>query len=369
MANSLRVPYIDLSSQYEQYKNQMITIFEKIASSGQFILREEVVQFESEAATYLGVKYAVGVNSGTDALFLSLKAMGVQEGDEVITVSHTFIATIAAIVHCGATPVLVDIAMDGNIDVNKIESAITARTKAIVVVHMNGKVCDMDSIIPIAEKYNLMVLEDAAQAFGASYNGRFAGSFGVCGAFSFHPMKVLGCMGDGGLITTDDENIYKKLLLLRNHGQQTKSDLVLFGYNSRLDNLQAAILLQRLTVFESELTKRDAIANFYNQHLSSISQIVLPKCHENNRRDVFSSYVILAENRDILFDHLVSSGIEVAIHWNTPNHKQEKLGLDHFELDVTETYSKQVLSLPIHPYLSEVQLQYVVDRLIEFYAE
>ncbi|TDA62655.1 DegT/DnrJ/EryC1/StrS family aminotransferase [Sulfuricurvum sp. IAE1] len=368
MANSFRVPYVDLPSQYRRYGTELLETLQTIASSGQFILREEVSRFESEAARYLGVRYAVGVNSGTDALWLSLRAMGIAEGDEVITVSHTFVATIAAIVHVGAKPVLVDIAEDGNIDPEKIEGAITPRTKAIVVVHMNGKVCDMETIEPIALRHGLLILEDAAQAFGARYKERFAGSFGVCGAFSFHPMKVLGCMGDGGLVTTDDEAVYRQLLLLRNHGQLSKSELVLFGYNSRLDNLQAAVLIKKLPYLEEELLERERVARYYQNGLGGIPHVRLPAFHENGRRDVFSSYVIRAENRDGLFDYLMENGVEVAIHWKIPNHRQAQLGLDGFGLETTERYSAEILSLPIHPYLDESQTRYVVDKVIEFYA-
>lgn len=369
MQNKFAVKYVDLPTQYKEDEKTLLKSLENIASSGQFILREEVALFEKEVAKYLGVKYSVGVNSGTDALFLSLKAMGIKEGDEVITVSHTFIATIATIVHCGASPILADIKSDANIDADKIEALITPKTKALVIVHMNGKVCDMDEILPLVKKHKLLLLEDAAQAFGSQYNNRFAGSFGECGAFSFHPMKVLGCMGDGGLVTTNDESIYKKLLLLRNHGQESKSSIVEFGYSSRLDNIQAAILLHRLRDFETTIKKRLAVARYYIEALQEIKEIVLPDYNANNRRDVFSSFVISAKDRDKLFTYLLDNGIEVAIHWATPNHNQSALALDNFKLDVTESYSKSILSLPIHPFLTQIQLSLVVEKIKEFYAQ
>ena len=369
MANSYHVPYIDLAAQYEFYKDELQDILLRIASSGQFILRKEVSELESKIAEYLKVNYALGVNSGTDALFLSLKAAGIKSGDEIITVSHTFIATISTIVHCGAKPVLVDINDDGNIDVNKIEDAITKKTKAIMVVHMNGKICDMDMILALSKKHNLLLFEDAAQAFGASYHNKFAGTFGVCAGFSFHPMKVLGCMGDGGLITTNDEHIYNQLLLLRNHGQKTKSELVLYGYNSRLDNLQAAILLFRLSKFEEELKSRREVAMYYIKNLSSLPQIKLPILDEDNRRDVPSSFVIQAKDRDALQKFLLDNSIEVAVHWNTPNHKQSHLKLDNFNLEMTEKYSKNILSLPIHSFLDKEQAAFVVKKIIEFYEK
>lgn len=369
MASNFTVPYIDLPLQYKKNKKNLIKKFKEIASSGQFILRKEVAQLESEISKYLGVNYAVGVNSGTDALFLSLIANGIKKGDEVITVSHTFIATISTIVHAGATPILVDIQDDGNIDSSLIEQAITDKTKAIMVVHMNGRVCDMKAIMKITKKYDLILLEDAAQAFGASYKNTYAGNFGKCGAFSFHPMKVFGCMGDGGLITTNDEAIYNKLLLLRNHGQKTKADLVLYGYNSRLDNIQAAFLLDRLSVLEVELKKRIKIANIYIENLSFLSQVKLPSNKTKNRRDIFSSFVIQAQDRDKLQEFLLSNSIEVAVHWNTPNHKQKHLNLDYYKLETTEEYSKNILSLPIHPFLTKKQINFVVKKIIEFYAK
>lgn len=370
MANpKFKVPYIDLPSQYEEEKNTLVPLFEKIASSGQFILRQEVQELESKVAEYLGVKHVIGVNSGTDALFLSLKALGIQEGDEVITVSHTFVATISTIVHCGAKPVLVDISNDGNIDASKIESVITSKTKAIVIVHMNGKVCSWSALEPIIKKYNLKVLEDAAQAFGAKYKERFAGSFGDCGAFSLHPMKVFGCMGDGGLITTNSDELYEQLLLLRNHGQKTKSNIVTFGYNSRLDNLQAAFLLHRLENFEITIAKRREIAQVYINELKDLKQIILPLFDEESRRDIFSSFVITSHQRDELRSYLISKGIEVFSHWETPNHKQLALDLDNFSLQNTENYSKEVLSLPLHPYLTHEQVRYVCEKIKEFFNE
>ena len=369
MANDFIVPYIDLPAQYKHNEKDLLNIFQKIASSGQFILREEVSILESKISKYLNVKYAVGVNSGTDALFLSLKAAGIKEGDEVITVSHTFVATISTIVHCGAKPILVDIKQDGNIDPNKIEEAITKKTKAVVVVHMNGKACDMDSILEIVNKNNLILIEDAAQAFGATYKNKFAGTFGLCGAFSFHPMKVFGCMGDGGLVTTDDKDVYEKLLLLRNHGQKTKSELVMFGYNSRLDNLQAAMLLHKLTIFEEELKKRREVAKFYIDSLASTTEVKLPSFDEQNSRDVFSSFVIEAQDRDALQEFLLKNKIEVAVHWATPNHKQKDLNLGKFTLENTENYAKNILSLPIHHLLDEAQMNLVVQKINEFYEK
>jgi len=363
----LKVPYIDLPAQYKKEKTELSMIFEEIASSGQFILREQVKTFEDEISRYLGVKYVVGLNSGTDALFLSLKAMGIKEGDEVITVSHTFVATISTIVHCGATPILVDIKEDGNIDVSLIEKAITSKTKAIVVVHMNGKVCDMNEVVDIANKYKLQILEDAAQAFGSKYQNSFSGTFGSCAAFSLHPMKVFGCMGDGGFVTTNDEKMYDKLMLFRNHGQLTKNDIVLYGYSSRLDNLQAAILLYRLKSFEQEIKNRREVAEFYNSKLKNLTTVTLPIIDQNERRDIFSSFVIIVKDRNRLSEFLSASGIEVFSHWSTPNHKQKNLNLEHFNLPKTEEYSQNILSLPIHSNLSKQQLTYTVDKVLEFY--
>ena len=237
-------------------------------------MRRDVEEFEKNMAVFVGTKYAVGLNSGTDTMFLSLKALGIGPGDEVITVSHTFVASISAIVQVGAKPILVDVKEDFTMDIDKLEAAITKKTKAVIPVHLNGRMCEMDKLMEIVKSHNLIVIEDAAQAIGSKYQGKMAGSFGLAGSFSLYPFKVLGCFGDGGVLTTDDENLAGKVRLLRDHGQKTpapeqarygagKTEIVCFGFNSRLDNIQAAILnFESLNIFLNILKEEGKLLSF-----------------------------------------------------------------------------------------------------------
>lgn len=365
---SFKVPYIDLPKQYKKLKKDLMFSFNRVFSSGEFILRDEVKVFEEAVAEYLGCSYAVGVNSGTDALFLALYAQGFKENDEVITVSHTFVATIAVIKHCGLKPVLVDIGDDFNIDVNQIEAAITKKTRAIIPVHLNGRICDMDKIKEIAVRHNLVVIEDACQAFGAGYKGKSSGTFGI-GCFSLHPMKNLGGAGDGGVITVNDESLAEKLRLLRNHGQKTKEKLTVFGFNSRLDNLQAAVLNVKFKYFPQWIKKRRRIAGIYNDALMNLPQIELPLPPEEKGvfYDVYSSYCVRVSKRDELLSYLRDSGVEVFAHLSRPNHLQPDLDLKGFKLLKTERISQEVLSLPIYPEIEDEQVDYVVETIKKFY--
>ncbi|MEK6820550.1 MAG: DegT/DnrJ/EryC1/StrS family aminotransferase, partial [Nanoarchaeota archaeon] len=271
-----KVQYVDLSIQFKNLEKELTEVFKRVMSGADFILRDDVEKFEENIASYLGVKHVIGVNSGTDALFLALRAAGIGENDEVITVAHTFVASLASIVHNRAKPILVDIKEDFNIDVDKIEEAITKRTRAIMPVHLNGRACNMDKLMQIAEKHNLLIIEDAAQALGSAYRGRKVGSFGIAGCFSAHPIKTLSCAGDGGFISTNNDEIAEKCRLLRDHGQKTKRDYVCFGYNSRLDNLQAAILNVKFKYLEDWIKKRREIAKIYSEKLADLPLILPP---------------------------------------------------------------------------------------------
>lgn len=366
--NSFLVPYVGLKQEFEQRKNDLLATLINVGSNASFILREDVELFEEAIAKLLGVRYAIGVNSGTDALFLALKVLNIGEGDEVITVAHTFVATVAAIVHCGAKPVLIDIADDFNLAVEKLEQAVTASTKAIIPVHMNGRCCDMKAILAIADKYGLHVIEDAAQSMGAHVNGVYAGNFGAINAFSLHPMKNLHCYGDGGVITTNDYRLAEQIRLLRNHGQNQNKELVAFGFNSRLDNLQAALLNVNLKYFESDIKRRRQIALRYDAGLKNCVGLKLPRPpRDTGYFDVFSSYPVCCAERDRLLRHLQQKGIECFVHWEKPLHRNEHLKLDHFSLQVTEQVSREVLSLPVHPFLEDEQCDYVIDAVKEFF--
>jgi dTDP-4-amino-4,6-dideoxygalactose transaminase len=362
------MPYVGLKQEFEQRKNELITAFVNVGNNASYILREDVELFEESIAKMLGVRYAVGVNSGTDALFLALKALNIGKDDEVITVAHTFVATVSAIVHCGAKPVLIDIADDFNLAVEKLEQAVTASTKAIIPVHMNGRCCDMEALLAIAAKYRLPVIEDAAQSLGAHINGVYAGSFGIINAFSLHPMKSLHCYGDGGLITTNDRCLAEQVRLLRNHGQNQNKELVAFGFNSRLDNLQAALLNVNLKYFESDINRRRQIALLYHAGLKNCDGLKLPQPPQDSGYfDTFSAYPIRCIKRDQLFSHLRQKNIECFIHWGKPLHRNESIKLGNVDLPVTEQVSREVLSLPIHPFLDDEQCEYVIAAVKEFY--
>lgn len=365
-----KVPFVDFPTHYHSLEREILDKVKEVFSGGDYILRDQLRQFENDIASFLGVKYAVGLNSGTDALHLSLLAAGIGPGDEVITVAHSFVATVAAIVHCGATPILVDVGEDFNMDMEQVEPAISSQARAIIPVHLNGHLCDMEKTMKIAAKHNLMVIEDAAQALGASFDGKKAGSFGLTGCFSFYPAKILGGAGDGGMVVTYDEEIAQKIRLLRDHGQQrTTGDILYFGFNSRLDNLQAAILDTKLKHLSQWIERRRELANLYHQGLSGLPQLRLPPPPDNEGRyfDVFTNYVVRAQKRDELVVHLKRSGIEVLVSWPKPMHHHQALGLGHFHLPETERVSKEVVSLPLNTEISNEQVEYVIESIKAFY--
>lgn len=367
----MKVPFVNYPLQYKNLEGEIDSAIKKVLSEGQLILREDVEQFERNIASLVGTKYAVGVNSCTDALIFSLRAAGVREGDEVITISHTFFASIEAIVHSGATPILIEVGEDFLMDMDQLEPAITPQTKAVLPVHLNGRVCDMERLMSIAQKHNLVVIEDAAQALGAMYNRKEAGSFGIAGCFSFYPAKLLGSAGDGGAVTTDDERIAEQIRLLRHHGLKTKTEIVLYGFTSRLHNLQAAILNVKLPHLREWIEKRREIAAMYEKGFTEVSGIKTPAAPTTDGPyfDVYQNYVLKAEKRDELFEYLKEKGIETLIKDPIPNHKHKGLGLEHFSLPYTEQLAKEVISLPMYPELPDEQVQYVIQAVQEFYQK
>ena len=366
-----KVPYIDLPLSFLQDKEKLVGNFVDICTGSRFILRKEVDELEAKIADFLNARYAVTLNSGTDALFLALKALGIGKGDEVITVAHTFVATVAAIVHCGATPVLIDINEDDfTMNPEALEAAITPRTKAVLPVHINGRMCCMSRIREISKNQGLLIIEDAAQAMGSEYNGLMAGTIGNCGCFSFHPMKTLGCFGDGGLLATNDDKLAAAVRSLRNHGQKSKQDITEYGFNSRLDNLQAAILLTRFKKLPELIDRRRSIAARYCRELEEINDLELPGAPDNGIfRDSYSSFVIKTSKRDSLKNNLDKAAIETFIHWDPPLHFHKGLGLTSFTLPITEALSKQILSLPIYPEMSYGQVTYVIKCVQNFFSK
>jgi aminotransferase EvaB len=363
-----KVPFVNYPLQYQNLKREIDEAFQDVLQRGDLILRKDVEDFEKNVAAFTHTAYAVGVNSCSDALIFSLKAAGIGEGDEVITVSHTFFSTIEAIVHSGAIPILVDVGKDYLMDMDKVEEAITSNTRAVIPVHLNGRVCDMEKLMDIAKRYNLVIVEDAAQAIGAKFNGKKAGSFGLAGCFSFYPAKLLGALGDGGMVTTNNSKIAEKIRLLRNHGQKTKTEIVCYGFTSRLHNLQAAILNVKFKYLPQWIKRRREIAEIYNQGLSSIETIGLPpKPSFEERYDVYQNYVIKAQRRDDLYEFLKEKGVETLIKDPVPIHFQKRLGLSHFKLPYSEKLANEVISLPMYPELESEQIEYVIKYVKEFY--
>jgi dTDP-4-amino-4,6-dideoxygalactose transaminase len=312
----------------------------------------------------VGVKYAVGVNSGSDALIFAIKALGIGAGDEVLTVSHTFISTVDAIVKNGATPVFVDISLDTCcIDESKIEEKITPRTKAILPVHLYGQVAAMGMIREIADRHGLHVIEDACQAHGAEQNGRKAGTFGDASCFSFYPTKNLGAYGDGGIVLTNDESLYEQMKMLRNYGQQRKYYHEFIGYNSRLDEIQAAILGVKLRHLDEWNEKRRRLARLYDEQLAG-SGVVLPVEKEGNKH-VYYVYAIRSRNREHLQRYLADQGIQAQVHYPVPVHRQSAYQalMKTYSLPVTEQVSREILSLPMHPWLRDEEIISIAEKV------
>jgi dTDP-4-amino-4,6-dideoxygalactose transaminase len=360
----MKVPYLDLPQQYRKQKKELDVVFKRVMNEGSFILRKDVELFEKNIAKYLKVKHVIGVNSGTDALYLSLKSLNLKKGDEVITTALLPYSTFA-ILNAGATPVFVDIKGDFNMDVGKMLMAITPKTKAIIAVSLNGRACKIDKIRKIARSKKIVVIEDAAQSFGSKYKGKSVGTFGLLGCFSLHPMKNLSCAGDGGFIVTNNNRLAKKLRALRNLGKLTKTTFSDFGYNSRLDNLQAAILNVKLKNINKYIQRRREIALAYNRGLAGI-QLILPEYPSKDYYDTYNSYVIYTGYRNELFAYLKKYGIEAFIHYTAPSYEIKGLNLKASNLTLTKLACKDALSLPINPSMTNQQVNYVIKTIKNF---
>jgi dTDP-4-amino-4,6-dideoxygalactose transaminase len=349
--------------------------------SGDLIYRDDLVKFEKDISSFVGKKYGISTGSCTGALFLSLYANGIGPGEEVITVDHTYIATIDVIKGCGAKPVLVDVKDDFNMDPKLLEKAITEKTKAIIPVHLNGRSCQMDKVMEIAKKYNLIVVEDAAQSLGAKYKGEPVGSFGETSCFSFYPAKILGSYGEGGMVCVNNDELAEKLYYLRDHGEkpsyrknEEEKDSIggkihSYGFNTIMDNLQAAFLNVKFKHFPEWIKRRREIAKRYNEGLSNIDGVVLPPfSEEGDYYDVFQNYVVRTKDRNDLVRHLEENGVEVLTKWAIPNYKQEALeDLHQFDLPKTDQISNEVISLPMYPELTDEQIDYVIEKVKEFF--
>jgi len=363
----MTIPFVDLKASLLPIENDLKKEFDGILSSMYLFLGKNVQEFEKNFAEFCQTKHAVGVGSGTDALILALKACGVGCGDEVITVSHTFIATAEAICHVGATPVFVDIKEDSFlIDTDKIEEAITEKTKAIIPVHLYGQIADMDPIMEIAEKHNLKVVEDACQAHGATYKGKKAGSIGDVGCFSFYFSKNLGAFGEGGGVTTQDKSIANAVRQLRDHGSSAKYVHDVMGYNSRIDEMQAAVLRFKLALLEKNNESRASSAEHYTKLIKGpLCPVIL-----QDRTHVFHLYVIRTKNRDKLQECLKKNDIQSGVHYPIPIHKQRAYldlpGAKDVSLPVTEKIVDEILSLPMYPELKIEDVEKVASIVNAF---
>ena len=360
------VPFLDLKAQYDIIKDKIHTAINEVMEATAFAGGPFVAQFEQAFAQFCGCKHAVGVGSGTDALWLSLLSLGIGPGDEVITVPNTFIATAEAITYCGARPVFADVE-EGTFNLNPalLEAAITPRTKAIIPVHLFGQPADMDPIMAIARAYRLYVIEDACQAHGAEYKGRKAGSLGDAGCFSFYPGKNLGAYGEAGAVVTNDDAIAEKIRMFRDHGQVKKYYHNTIGWNARMDGIQAAVLNVKLKYLADWNEARRAHAREYTRLLSPVEGVTAP-CEADFARHVYHVYAIRIKQRDRLLAHLTERGIACGIHYPVPIHLQEAyrfLGLARGSFPVAEKCAEEFLSLPMFPELTSGQIAYVVDKL------
>ena len=362
----MSIPFVDLKNQYQNIKEDVLSEISQALDSMQLFLGKNVQALESDFADYCNTNFAIGVSSGTDALHIALRAGGIGQGDEVITVSHTFIATVEAIILAGAKPVLIDIdPATYNMDTSQLKQAITAKTKAIIPVHMYGHPADMDPILEIARAHSLMIIEDACQAHGAQYKGQRIGSIGNAGCFSFYFTKNLGAYGEGGIITTSDPDIAEQCRMIRDHGQNAKYYHAVIGFNGRLDELQAALLKVKLPYLEEWLEKRRSLAQAYNDGLPD--RYVKPQ-EMPWARHVYHLYVVRIPERDRLREWLERNGIGAGMHYPIPIHLQgawHAYGEGEVSLPVTEKITKEILSLPMFPHMTKEQIEFVCDTLKE----
>jgi dTDP-4-amino-4,6-dideoxygalactose transaminase len=364
------VPFFNYRGAFTEIEAALMDTIRDVVHRGAFILQKDLTEFERAIADYLGVKHAFGVGNATDGLLFAFRAAGLKPGDEVIFPSHTMVAGPAAVHYAGGIPVPVDIGRDGLLDPAAIEGAVTGKTKFIMPVQLNGRTCDMDAIQRAADKHGLQIIEDAAQGLGSKFRGRFAGTFGAAAAFSFYPAKILGCLGDGGMVVTNDDAVAEKIALLRDHGRNADGDVVMWGLNSRLDNLQAAILHLQFRDYDAIIAHRRRLAAAYHEHLSGLAEVTLPPAPEadSNHFDVFQNFEIEGDRRDELKEFLKARGIGTLIQWGGKAvHQYPKLGLTR-SLPVTERFFTRCLMLPLNMMVTLDDAEYISATIREFYG-
>ena len=364
------VPYNYLPEQFAN-RNDIFSEWEKLAQSSEFTLGPKVEEFEKNFAAFVGAKYCIATNNGTDALILALKALKIKSADEVITVPNSFYATTGAIVACGATPVFIDVDSRYQLDVALLEEAITNKTRAILPVYWGGAAPDMKAIIEIAKKHNLVVVEDACMGIGGSHHGIPQGRFGEIGTFSMHPLKSLNVMGDGGILVTDDKSLFEWILQYRNHGMKDRDHIAMWGVNMRLQPLQAIVANLELPKVSQIVIDRNRNAEYLDLALLNLAPKVITPERKSHDIETYSLYMVLCENRDKLLKYLQDKKVDAKIHYPIPLHLQRaaaNLGYKEGSFPITESQAKKVITLPVHQFLNEDQLKYMVNCIVEFYS-
>jgi dTDP-4-amino-4,6-dideoxygalactose transaminase len=366
-----KVPFFEYPRLWSDNRKEFLSIIDNVSSSGGFILQKAVSDFELELANYAGSNFSVGVGNATDAMEIFLEAIGLNKGDEIIISSHTMLATASAIKFAGGVPVPVDIGDDNLICNESIENAITSNTVGIMPTQLNGRVCDMDAIIKIAKKNDLFIVEDAAQALGARYKGQHAGTFGLASCISFFPAKVLGCFGDAGGVLVNDKNLYHKIFQLHDHGRDTDGEVKRWGRNSRLDNLQAAILSHKLKTYNKVIERRREVAQIYHDQLVDLLELQLPPPPSNtsNHFDVYQNYEMTADKRDDLKEHLNEKNIGTLIQWGGKGiHQFHQLGFSQ-KLPKTDKFFERCIMLPMNIFISNEDVEYICEAVKSFYIK
>ncbi|MBI4211356.1 MAG: DegT/DnrJ/EryC1/StrS family aminotransferase [Deltaproteobacteria bacterium] len=363
-----RVPFFPYAQLFLAEEKALTNVMQDVLRRGAYILQKDCREFEQNLAKFLGVKHALGVANCTDGLHIALRAADIGSGDEVILPSHTFVATASAVHYAGATPVLADCGPDHLMDPASVAKLVTPKTKAIMPVQLNGRTCRMDDLQAIADKHKLTIIEDAAQSLGAKYKGKMAGSFGLAAAYSFYPAKNLGCFGDGGAVVTNDDDIAHKLYCMRDHGRNHDGVVEMWGINTRLDNLQAAVLNYRLAGYENIIAHRRNIATWYHERLHGLSKLTLPPSPEKDVYfDVYQNYEIEAENRDQLKVYLKEHGVDTLVQWGGKAiHQLDALGLSS-NLPQTEKLFTRCLMLPLNMAVTEDDVEYISGLIRKFY--
>ena len=365
------VPFFDYPALYSRDRDGFLAVFDDVCSRGAYILQRDVDEFEQRICDLIGVKHAVSVANGTDGLIIALRSVGIKPGDEVILPAHTYVATAAAVHLTGGKPILVECGADHMMDFAAAERAVTGKTRFLMPVHINGRTCDMDACQSLASKYDLGIVEDAAQALGSRFRDRYAGTLGLAGMFSLYPAKLLGCFGDGGVVVSNSDAIAERMRLWRDHGRDKNGDVIGWGMNSRLDNLQAALLNHKLKGYDNELQRRREIAARYEERLSDVKELTLPLGPDADPRhfDVYQNYELEADDRDNLKSFLAEQGVGTIIQWaGKAVHQLRGLGFENVSLPVTERMTSRFLMLPMHTALNDDDVDYVCDAIRRFYG-